>query len=60
MEQFSLPGFEVLGKIGEGGMASVWKARQLSLDRLVSIKVLSAHADWDSRHAFAVLLAPRA
>jgi serine/threonine-protein kinase len=41
MDQPSLPGFELLGKIGQGGMATVWKARQLSLDRLVAIKVLS-------------------
>lgn len=41
MDQLSLPGFELLGKIGQGGMATVWKARQLSLDRLVAIKVLS-------------------
>ncbi len=47
MEPFSIPGFEVLGKIGEGGMASVWKARQLSLDRLVAIKALSASAAGD-------------
>jgi serine/threonine-protein kinase len=41
MDQLSLPGFELLGKIGQGGMATVWKAKQLSLDRLVAIKVLS-------------------
>ncbi len=41
MEPLSLPGFELLGKLGQGGMATVWKARQLSLDRLVAIKVLS-------------------
>ena len=38
---FDIDGFEILEKIGEGGMASVWKARQLSLDRIVAIKVLS-------------------
>ncbi|MEM8834705.1 MAG: serine/threonine-protein kinase [Planctomycetota bacterium] len=35
-----IPGFKILGKLGAGAMASVFKARQLSLDRLVAIKVL--------------------
>ncbi|MFO7937227.1 MAG: serine/threonine-protein kinase [Kiritimatiellia bacterium] len=39
---FTLPNFEVLELIGRGGMASVWKARQLSLDRLVAVKILSS------------------
>ena len=38
---FQLPNFEILNLLGRGGMASVWRARQLSLDRLVAIKVLS-------------------
>jgi serine/threonine-protein kinase len=37
-----LPNFEVLGLIGRGGMASVWKARQISLDRYVAVKILSS------------------
>jgi serine/threonine-protein kinase len=40
MDDPLIPGFEVLGKIGEGATATVWKARQLSLDRLVAIKLL--------------------
>src|ERR1700722_7125739 len=35
-----LPGYHVLGKLGKGAMATVYKARQLSLDRIVAIKVL--------------------
>jgi serine/threonine-protein kinase len=37
-----LPNFEVLGLLGRGGMASVWKARQVSLDRYVAVKILSS------------------
>jgi serine/threonine-protein kinase len=36
----AIPGYKVLGKLGAGAMAAVYKARQLSLDRLVAIKVL--------------------
>ncbi len=35
-----IPGFQILGKLGAGAMATVYKARQLSLDRIVAIKVL--------------------
>ena len=35
-----IPGYRVLGKLGAGAMAAVFKARQISLDRLVAIKVL--------------------
>ncbi len=35
-----IPGYQILGKLGAGAMAAVVKARQLSLDREVAIKVL--------------------
>jgi len=35
-----IPGYRILGKLGAGAMATVFKAKQLSLDRTVAIKVL--------------------
>jgi len=35
-----IPGFQILSKVGQGAMAVVFKAKQLSLDRIVAIKVL--------------------
>lgn len=35
-----VPGFLLMRKIGAGAMASVYKAKQLSLDRIVAIKIL--------------------
>jgi serine/threonine-protein kinase len=35
-----IPGYQILSKLGAGAMATVYKARQLSLDRIVAIKVL--------------------
>ncbi len=35
-----IPGYHIISKLGQGAMATVWKARQLSLDRIVAIKIL--------------------
>jgi serine/threonine protein kinase len=40
--------FEILDKIGEGGMGTVYKARDLRLDRLAAVKVLPPAAVSDS------------
>ncbi|MDD4116760.1 MAG: serine/threonine-protein kinase [Kiritimatiellae bacterium] len=49
-----LPGYEFLERLGTGGTATVWLARQLSLDRVVAIKVLSPKllADEEARVQF--------
>lgn len=35
-----IPGYKLVGVLGAGAMAKVYKAKQLSLDRMVAIKVL--------------------
>jgi serine/threonine-protein kinase len=39
-KQNKIPGYELISELGKGAMARVFKARQISLDRIVAIKVL--------------------
>ena len=39
-QKSQIPGYQLISKAGKGAMATVYKARQISLDRIVAIKVL--------------------
>lgn len=51
MTDFRPDGFEVLEKIGAGGMGVVWKARSLDLGRVVAIKTLPPWSGRDDGEA---------
>jgi serine/threonine-protein kinase len=43
-----IPGFQLLEKLGQGSMGVVYKARQLSMNRLVAVKILHARLSTDA------------
>jgi eukaryotic-like serine/threonine-protein kinase len=39
--KLNIPGYDLIARIGQGAMGTVFKAKQISMDRVVAIKVLS-------------------
>lgn len=49
-KRWSISGYEIYNKLGEGGLGVVFKAKQISMNRLVALKIL--HKRWVNDEEF--------
>ncbi len=49
-ERVVIGGFDLLEKIGQGGMGAVYRARQILMDRIVALKLMRPKLAKDTRH----------
>lgn len=49
-DEFQIKGYELIRKIGQGGLGVVFKARQITMNRLVALKIL--HKRWITDEEF--------